>query len=353
MPDWTKSMQQTFEYYTVDPSTWYEKEKLQNVTSSSITRDSSQDTLGSATFDITGSLDNDTYIRPYLVTIQNGIRERFCLGTFLAQTPSQSFDGKVATSSIDAYTPLIELTEKYPPVGYSIFKNTSIMETAYELCREKMRAPVVKADTTKKLYADFVANTDDTWLTFLKDLIANNKQNFGFDDMYRVIFTPTQELASLQPVWTYDSSNSSILYPDVSVEHDLFSVPNVVTVIYSASDLYFTVTVKNDDPNSATSTVNRGREIEHVDTNPSVLGNPTKEMVEQYANDLLKSLSTIEYKITYKHGYCPVRLGDCVRIDYPSFGLNGIKAKVTSQSISCSTGCEVDETAVYTKRYWG
>ena len=25
MPDWTKSMQQTFEYYVVDPNTWKDK----------------------------------------------------------------------------------------------------------------------------------------------------------------------------------------------------------------------------------------------------------------------------------------------------------------------------------------
>lgn len=353
MPNWSETMQQTFEYYTVDPNTWHDKEKMSNIKSCSITRDSSLDTLGNASFDITGSITEDTYIRPYLVTYQNFVRERFPLGTYLAQSPSESIDGKVTSSSVDAYTPLIELTEKKPPLGYSIFKDTPIMDLAYDICSEKMRAPVVKADSTKKLYSDFVSNTNDTWLTFLKDLIANDKQNFGFDELNRVIFEPTQDLSSLQPKWTYDTGNSSILYPDASVEHDMFDIPNVVYVVYSSSDLYFTAVAKNTDPNSPTSILSRGREIEYWDTNPSVLGNPTEEMITQYANDLLKAKSTVQYKVTYDHGYCPVRLGDCVRIDYPKLGLNGVKAKVTSQTINCGTGCKVSETAVYTKRYWG
>ena len=99
MADWTSSMQQTFEYYTVDPGTWKDAERIDNVKSCTITRDSEADTLGSATFDITESL-GECYIRVYLVTIQNGVKERHPLGTFLVQTPSSSFDGKIRDISI-------------------------------------------------------------------------------------------------------------------------------------------------------------------------------------------------------------------------------------------------------------
>ena len=53
MPDWSASMQQTFEYYVVDPITWRDTEKITNVKSSSITRDSDAETLGSASIDVT------------------------------------------------------------------------------------------------------------------------------------------------------------------------------------------------------------------------------------------------------------------------------------------------------------
>ena len=63
--------------------------------------------------------------------------------------------------------------------------------------------------------------------------------------------------------------------------------------------------------------------------------------------------SSIEYIIAYKHGYCPVRVGDCVIINYNRAGLKDIKAKVISQSISCKPGCEVNEKAKFTAKLWG
>ena len=108
----------------------------------------------------------------------------------------------------------------------------------------------------------------------------------------------------------------------------------------------------NDDPNSPISTVNRGREITHRDSNPAIVGIPNEGQIHEYAQNLLKELSTLEYSVTYTHGYCPVRLGDCVRLNYERAGLNGIKAKVVSQSISCEPGCPVTEKAVFTNKLW-
>lgn len=351
MPDWSASMQQSFEYYIVDPGTWKESKRLDNVVSCSITRDLSVETLGSATIDVTNSV-GECYIRAYLVTIQNGLRERHPLGTFLVQTPSSSFDGKIRNVSMDAYTPLLELKENPPPLGYSIFKNENIMEKAYQIAREHTRAPVVQASSANTLYNDFVANSGDTWLSFLTDLIANAKYNFELDEFGRILFSPKQDTASLQPVWTYDDNNSSILYPSISMDHDLYGIPNVVEVIYSNGRDFYYARVINDDPNSPTSTISRGREIVHRDTNPSVIGDPTNAQIQEYAKTLLRSLSTVEYTVSYTHGYCPVRLGDCVRINYARAGIVDVKARVISQSIKCEPGCPVTEKAVFTTKLW-
>lgn len=351
MPDWTASMQQTFEYYTVDPGTWKDVKKLDTVKSCTITRDSGSETLGSATFDITDML-GETYIRVYLITIQNGITEKHPLGTFLAQTPSSNFDGKVNNVSMDAYTPLLELKENPPPLGYSILKDENIMDNAYRLVREHARAPVIKAECTETLYGDFVANTNDTWITFITDLISNAEYHFELDEMGRILFAPEQKTESLQPVWSFNDDNSSILYPEFSISHDIYGIPNVVEVIYSSGRDYFYERVVNDDSNSPISTVNRGREIIHRVTNPNFPGQVSLLQVKEYAEKLLKELSTIEYSVSYSHAYCPVRLGDCVRLTYGKAKLNGVKAKVVSQSIQCVPGCRVSETAVYTAKLW-
>lgn len=352
MPDWTKSMQQTFEYYIVDPGTWSDVTKLDRVKTCSITRDESVETLGSATIDVVDSL-GECYIRAYLVTIQNGITEKFPLGTFLVQTPTSKFDGKTRDVSMDAYTPLLELKENPPPIGYSLLEDENIMDSAYRLTREHARAPVVRTESEDKLHYDFVSNTNDTWLTFISDLIANAKYYYDLDEMGRILFAPKQDVASLQPIWTYDDGNSSILYPETTMNHDIYGIPNVVEVVYSNGGDYFSARVVNNDVNSPISTVNRGREIIYRDSNPSLNGRPTEAYVQEYAEQLLRNLSTLEYTITYTHGYCPVRLGDCVRLNYEAAGLVGVKARVVSQSIKCEEGCPVSEKAVFTKKLWG
>lgn len=351
MIDWTKSMSQTFEYYVVNPNTWKDTQLLDNVKNSTINRDAEAESLGSASIDITESV-GECYIRIYLIAIQNGERGRFPLGTFLVQTPSSSFNGKVRDVTMDAYTPLIELKESPPPIGYSIAKDMNIMEQAYNIVREYSRAPVVEPNCDELLFDNFVSETDDTWLSFTIDLITNAKYEFALDEMGRILFSPKQNLESLVPVWTYDDSNSSILYPEITMDHDLYGIPNVVEVIYSSGEHTYYARVVNDDVNSPTSTVNRGREIIYREDSPDVIGNPTNNQIQVYARDLLADLSAIEYTVSYSHGYCPVRLGDCVRLNYARAGITDIKAKVISQSIDCSSGCKVTEKAVFTNKLW-
>lgn len=352
MPNWTESMRRTYEYYIVDPNTWKNKSKLDNVKSTTIDWDLETDTLGSASIDISETL-NECYVRVYLVTEQNDVTEKFALGTFLVQTPYSTFDGKKKDITMDAYTPLIELKENMPPLGYSILKGDNIMDRAYTLTRENCRAPVVKPSCTDTLYFDFVANTDDTWMSFNSDLISNAKHYYGLDEMGRVLFLPKQNTASLQPVWTYTDDNCSILNPRLTVNHDLYGIPNVVEVVYSnGKDRYYSRVV-NDDENSPISTVNRGREILYRITDPSIVGDPTQKQIDEYARQTLVDLSTVEYSISYTHGYCPVRIGDCVRFNLSIAGLKNIKAKVISQQIKCTADCQVSETAVFTTKLWG
>lgn len=351
MVDWSSSMQQTFEYYTVDPGTWKDDKLLTYIKSSSITRDSEVETLGSAIFEIS-DLVGECYIRVYLIVIQNGKREKYPLGTFLAQTPSSNFDGKSRTVSMDAYTPLLELKEKQPPIGYYIPKNENIMNIVKRLTQENLRAPVSMVNCDSILNYDFVSDTNDTWLSFITDLMLDAKYTFDLDELGRILFAPKQEISSLQPIWTYDDNNSSILYPELSINHDIYGIPNVVEVVYSTDGHSYYAKVVNDDSNSPTSTVNRGREIIHRETEPNITGEPTATLMKEYAEQRLKDLSSIEYTVSYTHGYCPVKLGDCVRLNYSRAGLNGVKAKVISQTIKCEPGCPVTEKAVFTTNLW-
>lgn len=356
MADWTKSMEQTFEYYIVDPGTWKDVRPLTQVKSSSITRELSSETLGSASFDITELL-GECYIRIYLVVRQNGLTEKFPLGTYLIQTPSSNFNGRIHNFQLDAYTPLLELKEKQPPLGYSIRYqmlgvDKNIMKNAYLLTRENVRAPVIETEDYTELQTNFVADPSDTWLAYISDLIATAKYRFDLDELGKIGFAKIEDVEQIVPRWTFTDNNSSILLPEITMDNDIYGIPNVVEVVYTNGRVHYEITVENNDANSPVSIQNRGRKITHREVDPELPGVPTPLQIEEYAKDLLKRLSSIEYTISYKHGYCPVRVGDCVRLNYSRAGITDIKAKVISQTIDCKSGCTVTEKAVFSSKLW-
>lgn len=354
MIDWTKSMRQTFEYYIVDPYTWFDVERLTRIKSCTITRDLTLDTLGSASIDSSDDL-NDKYVRAYLIVTQGDEQDKIPLGTFIAQTPSTTFDGKVNSIGHDAYTPLIELTEKQMPIGYAARKGDNVVERARSILLDaSLRAPVGECSDSTTLTGDFLSDPQDTRLTFVSDLLVNAKYSLGLDELSRVIFVPDRDLNAMQPRWTYNDDNSSILYPDLSVSRDIFGVPNRVEVVFSSSSgTFLTAEDKNEDENSIVSYQARGRWITYRDNSPDVVDGVTQGQLNDYAHKKLLDLSSVDFELSYKHGYCPVRLGDCVLLNYQRADIRNMRAKVTKQVIECVPGCPVQETAVFTKKLWG
>lgn len=353
MTDWSEGRTQTYEYYVVDPDTWTDRMKLSEVMSSGIKREASKETLESAS--ISARIDmGEFYVRIYLITIVDGLRDRKPLGTFLVQTSSNSFDGKVKEPTLTAYSPLLELKDVKPPLGYAIKKGAKALEQAYIICEQYCRAPIVPAvSESDMLEIDFIADPSDTWLSFLISLLSNAKHHLVLDEMGKIMFAPDQDTEMLQPVFTYNDDNSSILYPEITEDLDIYGIPNTLEVVYSGENLYLTATAINDDENSLISTVSRGRTVFEREENPGILGVPTQHDLEEYAEKTLKKMSEIECQLTYKHGFNEVRVGDCVRLNYKRAGYQNIKAKVISQDIDCTSECPVSETVSYKKKLWG
>lgn len=354
MIDWTSSMQQTYTFYKVNPITWGNEEEIIDVKSCSITRDSESELIESAKIERSDLLD-ECYVRVYLNCIQNGVKyEPVPLGTFLVQTPEEDYDGKERQISMDAYSPLIELKDSRPPYGFTVMAGTSVLQRGYEIISDNTRLKVANPESNDLLPDSFVSDFDnDTWLSFITDFIGTIDHHLSLDEMGRVLFAPTQDSNSMAPVWTYTDDNSSILYPDISLIRDLYGIPNVVEVMYSTDAGYKLGRAVNDDENSPISIPVRGREVVYRVTNPDDLISPTQGQIDNYAEELLRSMSALEYTISYKHGYCPVRVGDCIMLNYERAGLKNIKAVVTSQTINCVPGCDVSEKAVFTKKLWG
>lgn len=250
---------------------------------------------------------------------------------------------------------MLELKDDNPDLGFTLLKGSNIMDQAYKETVAHIRAPVIKVSgINKTLPADFTAEATESWLDYNVALMANASYYYMLDEMGRVIFCPSQDLNAMQPVWEFNDGNSSILYPKLSDKLDFYGIPNVVEVIYSTDSTGGTPLysrVENNDKNSPTSIQVRGRQVIHRETNPTISGTPTQEYIDQYAKDLLKSLNSIEHTLTYSHGYCPVRIGDCVLLNYERAGLKNIKARIKTQDFKLDEACEVSETAVYTVNF--
>ena len=350
--DWTKSMAQTFEYYLVDPVTWRDKKLLRKVTSSNITRDNASDLI------ISGSIETDEiyaeeYVRIYLVITQNNEVHKEPLATLLMQAPSATVNGKFKRCQSDGYSPLLELRDDNPDLGFTLPKNSNILDTVFLNTSSKCRAPIPTITfPVKTLYDDFVANADDSWLTFNKDLLAQAKHHYEVDAMGNILIAEDVKFESLRPVWKFTDDNSSILLPDVTITRDLYGIPNRVEVVCSTSSGYLMSVVENNDAKSPTSIQSRGRTILYRETDPSISGTPTQTILDDYAKQKLKDLSTITNTVSFSHGYCPARVGDAVELTYKVAGLDKVIAQIQSQTIDCRTGCKVTSTAAYLERLW-
>lgn len=331
----------------VDPGTWHDACMLGGVSSMSMSWDLDDDMLGDATIECAEQL-GEVYVRAYAVVTQNGETARECLGTFLAQSSESSFDGKVASHAVDCYTPLKELGESSPEIGYTTPGNDFVEERAMKVARQHMRAPVTASINGGMLCGDFTSNLDDTWLTFARDLLAMASKRLMVGPRGDVYAQPVGDAASMRPVCTFDDGNSSILMPDVTLEHDVWGIPNVVEVVYGNQ----VARAVNDDADSPISTVSRGREVVARITSPDLSDRPSDEEALAYAVAELRNRSVLTHTVTFRHGYVPgVWLGDCVRLEYTRAGIYA-NAVIRSRSIDCSTELTVEEVATYTERMW-
>ena len=352
MPDWTAGFErQTYSYYEVDPSTWRDRRPLRGVLSCNISRDASSDTLESASLSMVEDVEGEFYIRAYMETTQGGIDERTPMGTFLVQTPEEEADSTHAELSVSAFSPLLELADADLPIGWCVRAGQDPVAKAQQVCREKCRAPIVGDASGTALVEPFVPLPDDKAIATVKTLIAKDQMSLGLDAFGRISFVPRREAAALRPAWEFDDTSiRSIMLPRVRHRKDWYGVPNHVEVVYSSPAGYLIGSATNRGGNRL-SVEGRGRVVPYRETSPDLPSDPTQADVDAEAARILHEKSTLEMQVEFEHAYCPVRLGDCVRVVKSNMGLD-LMAVVTRQEISLVTGCTVRTTAAYTETGW-
>lgn len=345
--DWHAGMSQTYELIKIDGSTWLETEKVQTLSECSITYEDE-----GLRYSVTASVDEELdpgYYRIYLIAEQGDDKQRVALATFLSEIDTWEGDGKRITYKIEGYSPLKELEDTMPAIGWAAVGN--VVEIVSDIVDNYCRAPL-SAEATDVTVSDWVAEEDETWLDVIEALLALADMHLEVDSTGRVLLKADADNTLLSAAYTFSDDNSelqSILMPDVSIDTDYSSTPNRCEVVYSDDDVSYIGIAENNDENSAVSIPNRGRTVLYRETSPDVSSDTVSQsVINALAVSLLTEQTAQTVTQTYSHGYTPdVQIGTCVRLDYQAMSYSQ-KAVVTKQVLDCQTGLTVEETAEYT-----
>lgn len=300
---------------------WLDGEMLSSVISFSASKtiDGDAPEIDSGDLELAQDVD-EGYVRVYLCrnTPQSYTRE--AVGTYLLEsTSSDQIKG-----TCELWSVLHPAAERIPPVGYYVPKGSLIGEAAKDLLEKCIDAPVSLKGTGEELSEHVIAGESDTYLTLVWAILGDN-WSISIDGMGQVTVRQNPTNASIL--------TAGDLITNISTSWDLANVPNAITV----TDDRRSVTVVNDEPESLTSTVARGRQIDVVETNSS---KNDSETLEAYAYRLLAEKSKATMTAEYEREYSgDIWVGDLVRIP----GTEG-DWKITSQSLEYGCGIRISET---------
>lgn len=326
----------TASYYVtiVDPYTWRDIGRME-ITEGAIDR-TPNDLMQSADITMKQKPGNgETWIRVWLDAEQEGI-EHVALFTGLTTVPERSVDGMRESFQVDCYSVLKPIDDIMTERGFYIPAEVNAVNAAARLLRSGP-APVIAEIPAKtiRLAESIVAEEGETKLTMAQKVLAAIGWRTRIDGAGTIYVEPDE--SEIKAV--FNSVDNDSIEPQISDKDDWFSCPNVLRVI--AGDLV--AVSRDDDPKSELSTVSRGREIWAEETS-ATLG--TNESIGAYAIRRLGEIQAHARTIGYSRRFDPsVFPNDLVQINHPEIDIDGT-FKVTSQQLTLSHGCRVEEEAI-------
>lgn len=350
--DWSRTLQIMWRYCLVDPDTWADTEVMDSVSSCTVSWDASTETLVSGSLDVDETFpEGECYVRVWCDATQSRRTERVPVATLLCQASSDSSEGTKRTFAVEAHSPLLELADDQPPVGWSV---SGRVDDAIRLICTHMRAPLIEYESDVTLTNAVVAGDDDTWLTMLWAVLDSAELTMLVDGMGRLRVEPKSPSWALSPVMTLsDMDERGVLWADMSRETSLFSIPNKLEVIWSGGSEHYSSIAVNDDPSSQTSVPMRGRVVSTRETNPEgLMANPTQGAVDDYAQRRLRELSVVTRTYSLKAGYLPLWLGVAAKLELSKLSANEV-ASVREIEIQCDVEASMSLTLTSTRELWG
>lgn len=253
------------------------------------------------------------YLRVYSISRLGNETEEVLHGTFLVATPSSEIKWGTRTGTASMYS-LLQIASDaalYEPV--SIPEETKAINYATDILKSLGLSVIAdQSDMRLSTTANYDAGT-----SVLE--IANDFCTIaGFDSPSvdvagNVCLYRYHDPAVKEPSIELVNDERCVYNPSVHYEYDIFSIPNVVSVIMSNEDEAMTAIAKNTDPLSIYSTVRRGREIVYTETVRDI---EDMEALQALAERRLAEKSSAVESIDVSHSFLPYKTGEVARFVY-------------------------------------
>jgi hypothetical protein len=272
----------------------------------------------------TGEIDflNDR-IKPYVRLLVQNQWVEFPQGVFLLSSPKRKDVISKVERSIDAYDGLLILQEDKFEDRYRIAAGTTYYQAVIDIL-SSAGITIYNIDNTDKV------------IPVEKDFEAGKEKLYVINELLREInYTPIHvnvdgaftsfayRSPSVRSVdYTYRDNHESVMFSGVEEELDLTSIPNKWAVVRTNAEeepLFSIYT--NDNPDSVTSTVNRGRII--LDRR-EIQDIADQNSLDAYTQRIAFEASQIYGKIDFETGIMPMHdYADVIELDYSRLGING------------------------------
>lgn len=253
----------------------------------------------------------------------------FPLGIFLLSTPTRADEGARIYRDVEAYDGLIVLRDDKFTERYVVEAGVTYYDAVKSILNS---AGVTKLN---------LENTS-TVLTNAVEFEAGRAKLFAINELLRQInYTPIHvdvngfytsypyRSPSLRPAeYTYKDDALSVTYNGMEEELDLYNVPNKwVVVRTNAEEAPLHAVYTNENPNSVTSTVSRGRTIVDYSEVDNIADQAS---LDAYVERIAFEASQVYGRLTFETGLMPIHdYADVLQIEYSPLGIRDKYAEVS------------------------
>lgn len=333
-----------FRYDLLD-STNKLKARLTNVTSGSIQYSSLAEIKRTARFVVQDD-DSINYltdrIKPYArLKMPDGGYAEFPLGVFILSTPPRKADAAgVVVRDVEAYDLLQVLVDDKVTDRYTVTSGTNYITAVRTVLTSAGITSVNLTATSKTLPTDRDWEPGTKKLHIINDLLgAINYRSLWFDENGVAVALPYISPADRPSEYTYQDNDESVIFPDVTDHLDLFGVPNKWVLAVSEPDRAPLVsTYTNNNADSPTSTVNRGRTIVDFREYEEAAD---QDSLDAKAERLAFEASQVYQQVEFSTAIMPMHSdSDVLTLVYFSLGLSD-KYSETGWGFALKTGAQM------------